>query len=105
MDNKKFILKPVIDMVEGVRVLKDTTFTYENDKVKQKLKDLVLTIELKDIGETPKSKYEYLSKGKITLDEGVVLQFDEERGYFLPNYELVSVDEALEDIKTLKEFE
>jgi len=105
MKNERFILKPVIDMVEGVRVDKKTTFTYENEKVKQKLNKLVLEIELKDVGETPKSKYEYLSTGKITLDEGVVLQFDEERGYFLPNYELVSVDEALEDIKTLKEFE
>lgn len=105
MKNERFILKPVIDMVEGVKIDKKTTFTYENDNVKQKLENLVLNIELKETGETPKSKYEYLSTGKITLDEGVILQFDEDRGYFLPNYELVSVDEALEDIKTLKEFE
>ena len=105
MKNKKYILRPNITMFEGIRVTKKTKFTFENETVKQKLEKLVLNIELKESGETTNTKYEYLSTGKVTIDEGTVLLFDEKRGYYVPNYDLVSVDEAIEDIKTLKDFE
>ena len=105
MKNKKFILKPNISMFEGIKVTKKTKFTFENENVKQEMKDLVLNIELKEEGETANTKFEYLSKGKVTVEEGTIMLFDEKRGYFVPNYDLVTVKEALNDIKTLKDFE
>ena len=38
---QKFINKPSIDMLAGITVTKDTTLEYENENVKQTLKDLV----------------------------------------------------------------
>ena len=105
MKNKKYILRPNITMFEGIRVTKKTKFTFENENVKQKLEDLILSIELKESGETENTKYEYLSTGKVTIDSGTVLLFDEKRGYYVPNYDLVTADEAIEDIKALKDFE
>jgi hypothetical protein len=101
MKNKRFMYRPSIDMVEGIRVTKKTKTKFEKENVKQELSNLILTCELIEKGDN----YKTSSQIVITLQEGQILQFDEERGYFLPKYELCSVDEAIEDIKTLKDFE
>ncbi len=99
--NKKYIYQPSLDMMEGLQVDKNTKFTYENDKVKQELKNLELTYEIAEKGDNFKT----VSQVIIYLEEGQILQFDEERGYFLPKYKLATIEEAIEDIKTLKDFE
>lgn len=99
--NQKFMYRPSIDMVEGIRVSKDSSFKFEKEDVRQELKDLKFVCELTEKGDN----YKTVSKIVIDLEEGQILQFDEDRGYFLPKYELCNVDEAIDDIKTLKDFE
>ena len=75
---QKFIEKPSIDMYAGIKVTKDTTLEYENESVKQTLKDLVFHSVTKVRGKNYESTYDTT----IQLSEGDVLIFEEEgRGY------------------------
>lgn len=99
---EKFILKPSIDMHAGIRVTKDTEFEYKNDKVDQKLKDLVFKSIIKVTGECYESEYHTT----IELKEGDILIFEEEgRGYIKPVQELVTVAEAIEELEYVKGWE
>lgn len=96
---EKFILKPSIDMHAGIRVTKDTEFEFKNDKVDQKLKDLVFKSIIKVTGEGYESEYHTT----IELKEGDILVFEEEgRGYIKPVQELVTVAEAIEELEYVK---
>lgn len=96
----KFIEKPNIDMYPGIRVDKDTKFTYENENVKQSLHHLLFKSMTKVKGENFESKY----ITKIYLKEGDVLIFEDEgRGYIKPVEEFVTVGEAIEDLDHIKE--
>lgn len=100
MKYKKFIRQPSIDMIAGIIVDKNTELTYENENVKQSLKDLVLRTCAWDKGE----KYERVNETKIFLEEGDVLLFDEGgRGYIAPLEKFVTVDEAIEELKCVFE--
>lgn len=95
-----FIRKPSIDMLCGVRVSKDTNLKFENENVKQTVKDLVLhsvtTIKGKD--------YESKVDTTIQLNEGDVLIFEEEgRGYIKPIEDFVTVAEAIDDLTNIKD--
>ncbi len=46
-----FIRKPNIDLYPGIRVQKDSVLEYENENVKQSLKDLVFHSTTKVTGE------------------------------------------------------
>jgi hypothetical protein len=99
MKFKKFIRQPNIDMVAGIVVDKDTDITYENEGVKQSIKDLVLRSEMTIKGETYESKYDTT----IYLKEGDVLVFEEgARGYIKPVERFVSVSEAIEELKCVE---
>ena len=95
-----FIRKPSIDMYPGIRVDKDTVFEYKNEKVDQKLKDLVLHSVTKVTGEDYESTYDTT----IRLKEGDILVFEEEgRGYIKPVEEFVTIPEAIEDLTNIKD--
>lgn len=95
----KLIRKPNIDMQVGIKVYKDTELTYENENVKQEIKDLVLHSITKVIGEGFKSTYDTY----IDLKEGDVLVFEEEsRGYIKPVEEFMTITEALEELENIK---
>lgn len=97
---QKFIAKPSIDMLAGIIVTKDTTLEYENENVKQTLKDLVFDSKTTVKGETFTSEYHTV----ITLNEGDVLIFEEEgRGYIKPVENFVTVEEAIKELECLKE--
>lgn len=97
---QKFIRKPSIDMVAGITVTKDTKLQYKNDKVDQKLENLVFKSVTKVSGENYKSKY----NTTINLKEGDVLVFEEEgRGYIKPVEEFVTVAEAIEELECIKD--
>ena len=97
---QKFISKPSIDMLAGIRVDKDTTLEYENENVKQTLKDLVFDSVTTVKGENFTSEYHTT----ITLNEGDVLIFEEEgRGYIKPVEQFVTVKEAIEELELIKE--
>ena len=95
-----FIRKPSIDLFLGIRVTKDTELEFKNENVKQTVKDLVLHSVTKVTGEGYKSKYDTT----IYLEEGDVLVFEEEgRGYIKPVEDLVTIEEAIEDLENIKD--
>lgn len=100
MQYKKFIRQPSIDMVAGIVVDKDTDLSYENEGVKQTIKDLVLRSEMTIKGESYESTY----NTTIYLTEGDVLVFEEGgRGYIKPVERFVTVDEAIDELKCVLE--
>lgn len=96
---QKFINKPSIDMLAGIKVTKDTELEYKNDNVEQTLKDLVFKSITKVKGEGYESEYHTT----IYLNEGDVLIFEEEgRGYVKPVEQFVTVEEAIEELEHIK---
>lgn len=94
-----YIRKPNLDLYAGIRVDKDTAFTFENECVKQELKDLTFhsTTTVKGEG------YESVYHTTIHLAEGDVLVFEEEgRGYIKPVEEFVTIEEAIADYTNIK---
>ena len=97
---EKFIRKPSIDMLAGIRVDKDTTLTYENENVKQRLKNLVFKSTTTVKGDAYESTY----NTTIYLKEGDILIFEEEgRGYVKPVEQFVTVKEAIEELKCIED--
>ena len=97
---ERFIRKPSIDMLAGIRVTKETEFEYENDSVTQSLKNLVLQSVTTVKGENYESTY----ITTIQLKEGDILIFEEEgRGYIKPVEDFVTVQEAIEELECIKD--
>ena len=97
---QRFLRKPSIDMYAGIKVTKDTELNYENENVKQTLKDLVFHSVTTVKGDNYESTY----NTTINLNEGDVLIFEEEgRGYILPVDKFVTVAEAIEDYENIKD--
>lgn len=97
---EKFIRKPSIDMLAGIRVDKDTTLNYENENVKQILRNLVFRSTTTVRGE----EYESTYNTTVYLKEGDILIFEEEgRGYIKPVEEFVTVKEAIEELKCIED--
>lgn len=100
MEFQRFIRKPDIDMLAGIKVKKDTVLDYSNENVQQTLKDLVFHSVTKVKGENFESVYDTT----ITLKEGDVLIFEEEgRGYIMPVESFVTVGEAIEELENIKD--
>ena len=97
---QKFISKPSIDMLAGIRVDKDTTLEFKNDNVEQTLKDLVFKSKTLVVAEDYTSEY----NTTINLKEGDILIFEEEgRGYIKPVETFVTVEEAIEELNCIKD--
>lgn len=97
---EKFIRKPSIDMLAGIRVAKDTSLDYENENVKQILRNLVF----KSVTTVRGEEYESTYNTTIYLKEGDILIFEEEgRGYVKPVEEFVTVKEAVEELKCIED--
>lgn len=97
---KVFIRKPSIDLYSGIIVDKSTAFEYENENVKQSLKDMVFHSVTKVKGKNYESTYDTT----IHLEEGDVLLFEEEgRGYIKPVEDFVTIAEAIDDLTNIKD--
>lgn len=95
-----FVRKPSVELFSGIKVTKDTEFTYWNDNVKQELHGLVFHSVTKVKGENFESTYDTT----IQLSEGDVLIFEEEgRGYIKPVEEFVSIAEAANDLTSIED--
>lgn len=102
MQFQRFMRKPGIDMLAGIKVTKDTVLEYSNENVQQTLKDLVFHSVTKIKGENFESVYDTT----ITLAEGDVLIFEEEgRGYIKPVEEFVTVKEAIKELENISDLE
>ena len=96
---EKYISKPSIDMMPGIRVDKTTEFEYENDNVKQELKDLKFKSITTIKGENFKSEYHT----EIDLQDGDILIFEDEgRGYIKPVESFVYVDDEIKELENIK---
>lgn len=98
---RKFIMKPDITFYEGVMINKDTKLEYETDDIKQTIENLVLKTNKKE----KTDKYESVFDLTIKLEEGEILLFEEERGYFLPSLPMSTVKDAIEDLEAIKDFD
>ena len=99
---QRFIRKPSLDMLAGIKVDKDTVLEYKNDNVDQTLKELVLHSITKVKGDNFESVYDTT----IQLSEGDVLIFEEEgRGYIKPVEEFVTAKEAIEELNCISDLE
>ena len=98
-----FVEQPNIELKQGVKVTKDTEITYSNDKVNQTLKNLMLKTEIKDEGTNGINSYKSTSNIELHLNEGDILLFHEERGYYMPPYPVETIDDAISDINSLSD--
>lgn len=98
-----FVDQPSLDLKKGIRVKKDTEVAYKSDNVEQLLKDLKLDTILDEAGSNGFNSYKSKSHISISLNEGDILLFDEQRGFYLPNYPKTTIEQAIEDISSLKD--
>jgi len=100
MKKKMFIPIPQPDVYYGIIVTPKTKLTYENDFVKQEIKDLTLHTEQTVLTEAYKSHIEtdlYLEDGDLLLLE------EEKRGYFKPaNIKFGSIQEAKKELRFIE---
>jgi hypothetical protein len=97
---QRFLRKPSVDMYAGIKVDKGTTLEYENEYVKQTVKDLVFN----SVTTVKGDNYESTHNTVINLKEGDVLIFEEEkRGYILPVEQFVTIEEAIADYENIKD--
>ena len=103
MKHELFVEQPVLDLKEGIKVTEETELLYKNEKVEQVLKDLVLETILDDSGSNGINTYKSKSYLSINLNPGDILLFDEYKGYYMPPYPVVSIDDAISDINSLSD--
>lgn len=98
---RKFIYRPDITFFDGIKVDKNTKIQYETENIIQSIENLTLRTH-----KTEKTdKYESEFNLAIKLDEGEILLFEEERGYFLPSLPMATVKDGIEDLESIKEFD
>lgn len=103
MKQELFVEQPSIELMKGIKVKKDTELTFKNEKVEQTLKDLMLETLLEEEGTNGINTYKSKSYLSINLNDGDILLFDENRGYYMPKFPVTSIDEAISDINSLKD--
>ena len=98
-----FIDQPSLDLKKGIQVTKDTETTFKNDNVEQVIKDLKLETIMDEEGTNGFNSYKSKSHISITLNEGDILMFDPDRGYYLPPYPKTRIEQAAADLAALKD--
>lgn len=94
-----YLRKPSIDLYPGIRVDKDTVLDFENEHVTQHLEGLVFHSVTRVEGEGYTSTYDTV----IHLCEGDILVYEAEgRGYIKPVESFVTVEEAIEELESIK---
>jgi hypothetical protein len=102
MKHELFVEQPVLDLKEGIRVTEKTELSYKTNKVEQVLTGLVLETILDEAGTNGCNSYKSKSYLSITLNPGDILLFDENRGYYMPPYPVVSIPDAISDVSSLE---
>lgn len=97
-----FVDQPSLDLKKGIQVTKETEVNFKNDNVEQVIKDLKLEVIMDEEGTNGFNSYKSKSYISITLNEGDILMFDPDRGYYLPPYPKTRIEQAAEDLAALK---
>lgn len=103
MKHELFVEQPSIDLKEGIKVTKTTELSYKNENITQSLENLVLETVLCEEGISGINTYKSKSYITINLNDGDILLFDDKRGYYMPHFPVVSIDDAISDIASLKD--
>lgn len=103
MKHELFVEQPVLDLKEGIKVTAETELLYKNDKVEQVIKNLKMETIMDEEGSNGFNSYKSKSYLSINLNPGDILLFDKSRGYYLPHYPVVSIDDAISDINSLSD--
>ena len=98
---QKFVFKPSVELIPGVKVTKDTVLEYEREGIKQTVRDLILHTSFVQKGEG----YDTASETNVYLEEGDILVFEEEgRGYIKPaGNTVVTIENAIKDLECIKD--
>lgn len=105
MKKELFVEQPDISVMMGIKVTKETELTYKSGKVEQELKNLTLETILEDEGNNGINSYKSKSYLQLQLNEGDILLFDENRGYYMPPFPVESIEDAISDIESLRGLE
>ena len=97
-----FVDQPNLELKKGVQVQKDTELSFKNETVEQYLSNLKLEIIMDEEGSNGINTYKSKSHITIYLNEGDILLFDPSRGYYLPPYPKTTIEQAIEDISSLR---
>lgn len=97
-----FVDQPCLDLKKGIQVHADTEVSFKSENVEQLLKDLKLDTIMSESGSNGFNSYKSKSHICITLNEGDILLFDPDRGYYLPAYPKTTIEQAIEDISSLR---
>jgi len=103
--NELFTIKPSLRQYYGRTVIKETKFDEytEDKKIHQTLKDLKLTTEINR--ETEYSGIKSTEHSILTqeLPEGIVLIWNENDGYIIPDREMYKLEDLKEEINQIEE--
>lgn len=97
-----FVDQPSLELKKGILVKFDTELSFKNENVEQFLKNLKLDTILDEEGTNGHNSYKSKSHISISLNDGDILLFDPSRGYYLPPYPKTTIEQAIEDISSLK---
>ncbi len=103
---ERFMIKPHYGLFLGVTITKDTDIEDETEdgKVHQIIKGTSFTTIKKDTIEKDGVKIEEDSKLVVEVPEGTRLIWIEGQGYILPDFEVKTTKEVIEDMDCIKEF-
>lgn len=105
MKNELFTIKPSLHQYYGRTVTKDMEFDEktEDGTVHQTLKDLVLTTEINRESEYEGVKSTEKSILTQELPEGIVLIWNQEQGYIIPDRQVYKLADLKEEIAQVEE--
>lgn len=103
MKHELFVEQPVLDFKEGIKVTAETELLYKTENVEQVIKNLKMETIMDESGSNGFNSYKSKSYVSISLNPGDILLFDTNRGYYLPRYPVVSIDDAISDITSLSD--
>ena len=103
---ERFMIKPHYGLFLGVTVTKDTDIEDETEdgKVHQTIKGTTFTTIKRDEIEKDGMKIKEDSKLVVEVTEGTRLVWVEGQGYILPDFEVKTTKEVIEDMNCIKEF-
>ncbi len=98
---QKFVLKPSVELIPGIKVTRATELAYEREGIKQTVRDLVLHTTLTQKGEG----FDSVTNSNVYLGEGDILVFEEDgRGYIKPlGNQVVMIADAIADLENIKD--
>lgn len=104
MKHELFVEQPNVELKRGIRVTKETELHFQNEHVEQVLKDLVLeTITSNEGTHNGINAFKTKSYIHLGLNEGEILLYDKEIGYYMPAVTMTTVSEAIGDLEGVSE--